>query len=55
KDKLNYLEHLIHAAPILAHAGQQVPPKALVAYAAWVKGQKEIAGLILMTMKPDIQ
>ncbi|GJT29852.1 retrotransposon protein, putative, ty1-copia subclass [Tanacetum coccineum] len=35
EDKLNYLEHPIPAAPIPAFAGQQVPPEALAAYAAW--------------------
>ncbi|GKA88263.1 retrotransposon protein, putative, ty1-copia subclass [Tanacetum coccineum] len=54
-DKLNYLEHPIPAAPVPAHAGQQVPPEALAAHAAWVKGQKEIDGLMLMTMELDIQ
>nr|GEV45337.1 hypothetical protein [Tanacetum cinerariifolium] len=44
-DKLNYPEHPIHVAPVPAHAGQQVPPEALVAHAAWVKGQKEIVGV----------
>ncbi|GKG10411.1 hypothetical protein Tco_0341811, partial [Tanacetum coccineum] len=38
-----------------AQAGQQVAPKALAAHAAWVKGSKEIVGLMLMTMEPDIQ
>ncbi|GKC15267.1 hypothetical protein Tco_1012049, partial [Tanacetum coccineum] len=33
KDKLNYLEHPI--SPVLAFAGQKVPPKALAAHAAW--------------------
>ncbi|GJX65481.1 zinc finger, CCHC-type containing protein [Tanacetum coccineum] len=42
QDKLNYLEHPIPAAPILAFAGQQVPPEALAAHAALVKVQKEI-------------
>ncbi|GJX50518.1 zinc finger, CCHC-type containing protein [Tanacetum coccineum] len=42
EDKLNYLEHPIHAAPVPAFAGQQVPSEALAAHAAWVKGQKEI-------------
>ncbi|GKC97453.1 zinc finger, CCHC-type containing protein, partial [Tanacetum coccineum] len=31
------------------------PPKALAAHAAWVKGQKEVVFLMLMTMKPDLQ
>ncbi|GJS05796.1 hypothetical protein Tco_0322304 [Tanacetum coccineum] len=55
EDKLNYLEHPIPAALVSAHAGQQVPFEALATHAAWVKGQKEIDGLMLMTMEPDIQ
>nr|GEY70517.1 zinc finger, CCHC-type [Tanacetum cinerariifolium] len=55
EDKLNYLEHLVPAAPVPAFAGQQVPPEALAAHAAWIKGQKEIVVLMLMTMKPDIK
>nr|GFA54784.1 zinc finger, CCHC-type [Tanacetum cinerariifolium] len=35
--------------------GQQVAPEFLAAHAAWVKGSKEIAGHMLMTMKPEIQ
>ncbi|GJZ95207.1 hypothetical protein Tco_0667410 [Tanacetum coccineum] len=35
KDKLNYLEHPIPAALVLAFAGQQVPPEALAAHTAW--------------------
>nr|GFA53653.1 zinc finger, CCHC-type [Tanacetum cinerariifolium] len=53
KDKGNYLEHPIPAAPV-AVSGQQVPPQALAAHAAWVKGSKEIAALMLMTMNLDI-
>ncbi|GKA29331.1 hypothetical protein Tco_0715576 [Tanacetum coccineum] len=55
KDKLNYLELSIPVAPVLAVAGQQVPPETLATHAAWVKGQKEIAVLMLMTMEPDLQ
>ncbi|GKE01306.1 hypothetical protein Tco_1389289 [Tanacetum coccineum] len=55
EDKLNYLELPILAAPVPAVAGQQVPPKTLAAHAAWVKGQKEIFVLMLMTMEPDLQ
>ncbi|GJW04794.1 zinc finger, CCHC-type containing protein [Tanacetum coccineum] len=55
EDKLNYLEHLIPVAPVAAQAGQQVAPEALAAHAAWVKGSKEIARLMLMTMESDIQ
>nr|GFB15072.1 zinc finger, CCHC-type [Tanacetum cinerariifolium] len=54
KDKLNYLEQPIPPAPI-AHAGQQVAPEILVAHNTWIKGSKEIAGLMLMTMEPEIQ
>ncbi|GJT01454.1 retrotransposon protein, putative, ty1-copia subclass [Tanacetum coccineum] len=48
KDKLNYLEHPIPAAPVPAFAGQQVPPEALAAHATWIKGQKEIVVLMLI-------
>ncbi|GJZ39106.1 zinc finger, CCHC-type containing protein [Tanacetum coccineum] len=50
----NSLEHHIPAAHVAA-PGQQVPPQALAAHAAWVKGSKEIAALMLMTMDLDIQ
>ncbi|GJR75740.1 retrovirus-related pol polyprotein from transposon TNT 1-94 [Tanacetum coccineum] len=37
-------------------SGQQVAPELLAAsITAWVKGSKEIVGLMLMTMKPEIQ
>ncbi|GJS96073.1 zinc finger, CCHC-type containing protein [Tanacetum coccineum] len=36
-DKLNYLEHPIPAALVIAHAGHQVPPEAHAAYTAWLK------------------
>nr|GEU96208.1 hypothetical protein [Tanacetum cinerariifolium] len=39
-DKQNYLEHHIPDVPV-APPGQQVPPQALAAHVAWVKGQKE--------------
>ncbi|GKE24078.1 zinc finger, CCHC-type containing protein [Tanacetum coccineum] len=55
EDKLNYQEHPVLAAPVPAFAGQQVPPEALATHAAWVKGQKEIVVLMLMTMEPDLQ
>ncbi|GJT34434.1 hypothetical protein Tco_0924853 [Tanacetum coccineum] len=54
EDKENYLEHPIPAAPVAA-PGQQVPPRALAAHTAWVKGAKEIDALMLMTMELDIQ
>nr|GEU51822.1 hypothetical protein [Tanacetum cinerariifolium] len=54
EDKLNYLEQPIPPVPV-AHAGQRVAPEILAAHTAWVKGSKEIAGLMLMTMEPEIQ
>ncbi|GKC37647.1 hypothetical protein Tco_1050031 [Tanacetum coccineum] len=54
EDKLDYLEQPIPLAPVPAQARQQVVPEALAAHAAWVKGSKEIVGLMLMTMEPDI-
>ncbi|GJT22375.1 hypothetical protein Tco_0892312 [Tanacetum coccineum] len=36
-------------------AGQVLPPDVLNTHTAWVKASKEIAGLMLMTMDPDIQ
>ncbi|GJS70747.1 zinc finger, CCHC-type containing protein [Tanacetum coccineum] len=53
-DKLNYLEQPLPPAPV-ALAGQHVAPEILAAHTAWVKGSKEIAGLMLMTMEPEIQ
>nr|GFB66653.1 zinc finger, CCHC-type [Tanacetum cinerariifolium] len=50
EDKLNYLEQLILSAPV-APAGQHVAPEILAAH----KRSKEIAGLMLMTMEPEIQ
>nr|GFD53033.1 zinc finger, CCHC-type [Tanacetum cinerariifolium] len=54
KDNENYLEHPIPAAPVAA-PGQQVPPQAFAAHAAWVNGSKEIAALMLITINLDIQ
>ncbi|GKB18083.1 zinc finger, CCHC-type containing protein, partial [Tanacetum coccineum] len=34
---------------------QQVAPKNHASHNAWIKGSKEIAGLMLMTMEPEIQ
>ncbi|GJR23630.1 retrotransposon protein, putative, ty1-copia subclass [Tanacetum coccineum] len=53
-DKLNYLEQPLPPAPV-APAGQHVAPEILAAHTAWVKGSKEIDGLMLMTMEPEIQ
>ncbi|GJU31946.1 zinc finger, CCHC-type containing protein [Tanacetum coccineum] len=55
EDKLNYLEHPIPAALVPTQPDQQVAPEALAAHAAWVKGSKEIAGLMLLAMEPKIQ
>ncbi|GJY99363.1 retrotransposon protein, putative, ty1-copia subclass [Tanacetum coccineum] len=44
-----------HFATPVAAPGQQVPPQALAAHAAWVKGSKEIVALMHMTMDLDIQ
>ncbi|GJZ10437.1 hypothetical protein Tco_0545196 [Tanacetum coccineum] len=38
-----------------APEGQQVAPEIIAAHTAWIKRSKEIAGLMLMTMEPEIQ
>ncbi|GJW38056.1 zinc finger, CCHC-type containing protein, partial [Tanacetum coccineum] len=38
-------------AKVALQPGQQVPPEALAAHAAWVKGQKEVAVLMLYVFK----
>ncbi|GJR12818.1 hypothetical protein Tco_0795470 [Tanacetum coccineum] len=53
KDNLNYLEQPLPPAPV-APEGQQVAPKIIAAHNAWIKGSKEIAGLMLMTIEPEI-
>nr|GEX80516.1 hypothetical protein [Tanacetum cinerariifolium] len=45
EDKENYIEHPIPDAPV-AQPGHQVPPEALAAHAAWIKGQKEVDELL---------
>nr|GEV17418.1 zinc finger, CCHC-type [Tanacetum cinerariifolium]GEV59696.1 zinc finger, CCHC-type [Tanacetum cinerariifolium] len=54
EDKLNYLEQPIPPAPV-APVGQHVAPEILAAHNAWIKGSKDIVGLMLMTMEPEIQ
>nr|GEW76420.1 retrotransposon protein, putative, Ty1-copia subclass [Tanacetum cinerariifolium] len=54
KDKLNYLEQPIPPAPVVP-VGQHVAPEILVAHTTWIKRSKEIAGLMLMTIEPDIR
>nr|GEY13436.1 zinc finger, CCHC-type [Tanacetum cinerariifolium] len=54
EDKLNYREQPIPPAPV-APAGQHVAPEILAIHNAWIKASKEIDGLMLMTMEPEIQ
>nr|GEZ01825.1 retrotransposon protein, putative, Ty1-copia subclass [Tanacetum cinerariifolium] len=54
KDKLPFLEQPLPTMPVLAE-GQVLPPDVLNTYTAWVMTSKEIAGLMLMTMEPNIQ
>ncbi|GKG37949.1 hypothetical protein Tco_0457172, partial [Tanacetum coccineum] len=54
EDKEYYLEHPIPDAPV-AQPGEQIPLEDLAAHAAWVKGQKEVVVLMLLTMDLDIQ
>nr|GEZ31397.1 hypothetical protein [Tanacetum cinerariifolium] len=54
EDKLPYLEQPIPAM-LVSPAGQVLHPDVLNTLTALVKALKEIAGLMLMTMDPDIQ
>ncbi|GJS46754.1 zinc finger, CCHC-type containing protein [Tanacetum coccineum] len=54
EDKLPFLEQPIPALPVPPQ-GQANPPDVITTHQAWVKAQKEIAGLMLMTMDPEIQ
>ncbi|GJS73777.1 zinc finger, CCHC-type containing protein [Tanacetum coccineum] len=54
EDKLPYLEQPIPAMPV-PPAEQVLPPDVLNTHTAWVKASKEIVGLMLMTIDPDIQ
>ncbi|GKD79782.1 hypothetical protein Tco_1342403 [Tanacetum coccineum] len=54
EDKLNYIEQSLPPPPVVP-ACQQIAPEILAAHTAWVKGSKEIVGLMLMTMEPEIQ
>nr|GEU65615.1 zinc finger, CCHC-type [Tanacetum cinerariifolium] len=42
-----------YSSALVAPEGQQVAPEILEAHNAWIKGSKEIAGLMLMTMDPE--
>nr|GEV55002.1 hypothetical protein [Tanacetum cinerariifolium] len=50
EDKLHYLEQPISHV-LEAPEGQQIAPEVLEAHYAWIKGSKEIAGLMLMTSR----
>nr|GEV56683.1 hypothetical protein [Tanacetum cinerariifolium] len=54
EDKLNYLEQPIPHAPVVP-MGQHVALEILAAHNTWIKGSREIVGLMLMTMEPEIQ
>nr|GEY32282.1 zinc finger, CCHC-type [Tanacetum cinerariifolium]GEY32454.1 zinc finger, CCHC-type [Tanacetum cinerariifolium] len=49
-----YYYNPIPALPVPTE-GQVLPPDVLNTHTAWVKASKEIAGLMLITMDPDIQ
>ncbi|GKC45653.1 zinc finger, CCHC-type containing protein, partial [Tanacetum coccineum] len=54
EDKLPYLEQPIPTMTVLP-TGQVIPPDVLNTHTAWVKASKEIVGLMLMTIDPEIQ
>nr|GEX28697.1 zinc finger, CCHC-type [Tanacetum cinerariifolium] len=53
-DKLPFLEQPVPVL-LVPTEGQDNPPDVVTTHQAWVKAQKEIAGLMLMTMKPHIK
>nr|GEY70910.1 hypothetical protein [Tanacetum cinerariifolium] len=53
-DKLNNREQPILPAPVVP-AGQHVAPEILATHTTWIKEYKEIVGLMIMTMEPNIQ
>ncbi|GJW34281.1 hypothetical protein Tco_0054313 [Tanacetum coccineum] len=55
KDKLPFLEQPIPTLPPVLSEDKANPLDVLTTHQAWVKAQKEIVGLMLMTMDPDIQ
>nr|GFA33813.1 hypothetical protein [Tanacetum cinerariifolium] len=54
EDKLPFLEQSIPTLSVPPE-GQANPPDIITKHQAWVKAQKEIVGLMLMTMDPKIQ
>ncbi|GKF36679.1 hypothetical protein Tco_0113437, partial [Tanacetum coccineum] len=55
EDKEQYLEQLIPAAPVAAAPNHPILPAALATYNEWVKNQKEIAVMMLLTVDLEIQ
>ncbi|GKA75055.1 retrotransposon protein, putative, ty1-copia subclass [Tanacetum coccineum] len=53
--KEKYLEQPILTAPVAAAPDQPIPHVALATYNKWVKNQKEIAVMMLLTMDLEIQ
>nr|GEY82078.1 hypothetical protein [Tanacetum cinerariifolium] len=53
EDKLPFLEQRIPTQPIPPE-GQENPLDVITTHQAWVKAQKEIPRLMLMTMDPEI-
>ncbi|GJT00295.1 retrotransposon protein, putative, ty1-copia subclass [Tanacetum coccineum] len=50
-----YLKQPIPTAPVATAPDQLIPPAALATYNEWVKNQKEIAVIMLLTMDLEIQ
>ncbi|GJY98912.1 putative reverse transcriptase domain-containing protein [Tanacetum coccineum] len=55
EDKEKYMEQPILVAPVTAALDQPIPPQALATYNEWVKNQKEIDVMMLLTMYLEIQ
>ncbi|GKA19117.1 zinc finger, CCHC-type containing protein [Tanacetum coccineum] len=55
EDKEQYLEQPIPVAPVAVAPDQPIPPATLTTYNEWVKNQKEIAVMMLLTMYLEIQ
>ncbi|GKA65225.1 zinc finger, CCHC-type containing protein, partial [Tanacetum coccineum] len=55
EDKEKYLEQPILVAPVAVAPDQPIPPAALTTYNEWVKNQKEIVVMMLLTMDLEIQ
>ncbi|GJX29606.1 hypothetical protein Tco_0237685 [Tanacetum coccineum] len=55
EDKEKYLEQPIPAAPVVVAPDKPISPQALATYNEWVKNQKEITVMMLLTMDLEIQ